>query len=103
MRRPKWHVFSNLLIIALIVVGIYAGGFLLLRMQFVELATKYDGTLIYHCQSLAMKPNGPIGFAIDFYKPAFLLEMKFHEGNLIIINGWSSGMRMWQITPQSGP
>ncbi|MGY8641534.1 MAG: hypothetical protein ACKVJU_10610 [Verrucomicrobiales bacterium] len=72
MKRPKWHVFSNLLIIALIVVAIYAGGFLLLRMQFVKLTTKNSGTLIYHSQSLAMKPNSPIGLAIDIHKPAFL-------------------------------
>ena len=95
MERSKWRNAVDLAAVALIVVLLYATGYLALRMRYVDMV-KYPGDgVAYRSHALMSKPDGMIGKVTDFYRPVFYLEAKWHRSEMVTINGWAKGMRMW--------
>lgn len=95
MKRLKWNRTADVAAVFLIAVSLYAAGFGLLRFRYVEL-TKYPGGGVgYYSTVLSGNPDGALGRAIRFYRPAFYLEAKCHRTDTVVINGWMAGMKVW--------
>ena len=97
MKRSKWRCTTDLLAVALIAVLIYVAGFVIVRARYVALVKYPGGEVVYHSIPLMHHPDGVLGRLVDFYRPAFFLESKWHHkgSNQVVINGWAAGMRSW--------
>ena len=95
MADSKAKTYHDASIIILAVVALYIGGFCFIRMRHVSLLASSADATVYQSNTLMTKPEGILGKSVDLYKPVFLLEGRIHGSKSVIINGWASGMRVW--------
>ena len=94
MQKSKWRFARDSFAALLLFVMLYIAGFVGLRAGFVDL-TAASPICSYYSPGLVMNPDGILGKVVDFYKPAFILEVRYHGADQVWINVWCGGMRTW--------